>query len=58
MIVILITYFVSLGVMLTYRNLGTGLHNMLRQDRQLDVPLLDTSFPAYLPMAHIVSVLF
>ena len=47
-----------LGVMLTHRNFGTGLHNMLRHDSQLDISLFDVSFPAYLPMAHIFGYMY
>lgn len=40
------------GVLLTHLNLMTGMHNMLHQDSELDVPFLNSRYIAFLPMAQ------
>lgn len=41
------------GVILTHRNMGTGLHNMLRFDNESKVSFMNAVYPAFLPFGHI-----
>lgn len=45
------------GVMLTHFQIGSSLQNMLRLQEEMKIPLTDTIYAGYLPMAHIYGYL-